>query len=53
MILKKETLITWISIIESGKLDDKIVREIENKRNKAKEERKMNRKKSKDTECRM
>ena len=41
MILKKETIMKWIDIIESGKLDENIVNEIELKRVNAIEKRKL------------
>lgn len=40
MLLKKETLMKWIEIIESGVLDEAIVKVIEQKRIEAKEKRK-------------
>lgn len=47
MLLKKETLLTWIEIIEAGELDADIVKEIENTRNEEITKRRKNKRKKK------
>lgn len=44
MMLKKETIMRWIAIIESGRLDEDVVNEIEDKRVEAKNDRKQKQK---------
>lgn len=44
MLLKKETLLKWITIIEAGELDADIVKKIENTRTEEKAKRKKNKK---------